>query len=625
MKRFIRNLGSSFSLLAATFIVGAPVFADETKKTDEDSEAYKRIDYEIKYLASDELEGRGVQTEGIKKAAEYIVKEYKKAGLKSGTEDGTFMQEFPCAIRESQNVGKSKLVISGPDGDMELKAGENYSAQTLGGSGDAAGELVFVGYGISANDHNFDEYAGLDVEGKIVVLIRSEPQQYDENSVFDGTELSQHSSIRGKLRTASRAGAKAVLLVNDYSQIDGMKDEELESSGFFGRASRNVPFAQIKRSVLDKILAKSPVVTGEGNKLDSLAKIEEAIDDTLEPLSQPLKGWKANIEVEVETLSVPAHNIIGVVEGEGPHADETIVIGGHYDHLGYGGYGSRRAGSNEIHNGADDNATGTVAVIELARRFAKSEKKPGRRLVFICFSGEERGLVGSNFYVNNPTHDLDKTVAMINYDMIGWLRDRQLKIYGTGTAKQFDGMLDKANEDFKFELQKAASPFAGSDHMPFNARQIPCMFLHTNLTETYHTPEDDYETLNIKGAVEVIDYSEQLLWEMANYEGKYESVSFSRGGNRGNRAPTPYTGLSLSYGGEDSDAVTVRRVADDSPAAKAGLKEGDVILDFGGEKFASRREFGRLIRGKKIGDKVKIKIQRDGEESTIEITLGERN
>ena len=617
MNQFIRSLGSSIGFLVASLFVFAPTFADENNKTDEDSDAYKRIDYEIKYLASDELEGRGVQTEGIKKAAEYIVKEYKKAGLKSGTEDGSFMQEFPVRINESQKVVKSELSLKGPEGSIELKAGDNYSGLTLGGSGSGAGELVFVGYGINANDHNFDEYAGIDVEGKVVVLIRNEPQQSDENSVFDGTETSRYSSIRSKLRQASRAGAKAVLIVNDY----GVEGDKLEDEGFFGRASAGIPFAQIKRTVLDQVLAKSPVTTGEGKKLDSISKIEKAIDDTLEPLSQALKGWKANVEIEVETLSVPAHNIIGVVEGEGPHADETIVIGGHYDHLGYGGYGSRRRNSNEIHNGADDNATGTVAVLELARRFAKSEKKPGRRLVFICFSGEERGLVGSNYYVNYPTHDLDKTVAMINYDMIGWLRNRELKIYGTGTAKQFDAMLDKANGDFKFELQKAESPFAGSDHMPFNSKQIPCMFLHTNLTETYHTPDDDYETLNIKGAVEVIDYSEALLWEMANFDGKYESVSFSRG-SRSSRPPRPYTGFSLSY---SDNGVTVRRVSDDSPAAKAGLKVGDVIVDFGGKKFTSRVEYGQLLRAKKIGDKVKIKIQREGKESTIEMTLGERN
>jgi hypothetical protein len=626
VNRFIRNLGSTLTLFAAAVVVTMPLLADETdSKTSDETDAYKRIDYDIKFLASDDLEGRGVETKGIKVAADYIANEYKKAGLKPGAKDGTYLQEFPVAIRETQDVKKSTLVLTGPDGKMELKAGEEYSAQTIGGSGEGSGELVFIGYSISSDEHNYDELKNVDLEGKIAVFIRNEPQQNDENSVFDGKEASRFASIRTKIRNARVAGAKAIILVNDYSHVSDMNEEKLETSSFFGNGSMQIPFFQVKRSVIDKILAKAPVVTGEGKKLDSLTKIEETIDDTLEPLSQALEGWSANANIEVETKSVPAHNVIGVIEGEGPYADETIIIGGHYDHLGFGGYGSRTPGSKEIHNGADDNATGTAAVIELARRFAKSEKKPARRLVFICFSGEERGLVGSSYYCDYPTVELEKIVAMINYDMIGWLRDKKLTVYGSGTAKQFDSLLDSANEKFELALQKQPSPFAGSDHMPFSRKEIPVMFLHSGLTDTYHTPEDDYETLNIKGAVEVIDYSEALLWEMASFDGKYEPVNFSRGGNRGgrNRESRPFSGLSLNYD-DGENGITVRRVANDSPAAEAGLKEGDVIVDFGGKKITSRSEYTEFIRSKKAGDKVTVKYKRDGEEKTAELTLADR-
>ena len=174
-----------------------------------------------------------------------------------------------------------------------------------------------------------------------------------------------------------------------------------------------------------------------------------------------MDGWSADFKSAFSIKKTKTNNIIGIIEGEGPNANETIVIGAHYDHLGMGEYGSRAPGRREIHNGADDNATGTAAVIELARRFNKRDKKPGRRLVFVCFTAEEMGLLGAIHYCENPLFPLETTAAMINFDMIGWLRDNKLTLYNWNSSAQLDPVFDSANADFGFDLNKPPRAFCG--------------------------------------------------------------------------------------------------------------------------------------------------------------------
>ena len=605
------------TILGLLFLPAAGVWAQSMPSPKE------RIDHDIKYLASDELEGREPGTPGIEKAAQYIIDEFKQYGVSSGVPDGSYRQPFE--IQEPPRLDPERttlnFVLNGAEEQkVSLELGKGFQALQVGGEGKIDDvEVVFVGYGIDAEDENYQEYNDVDVDGKVVVLLRMEPQQKDEESVFKGTRNSKYAYVSAKLKSAVSNGAAGIIMVNDSHTVEDNQEDTLPDPGMFGgRSRRAVPFMFAKREAIEQLLEQSPLVLPNGDKLTKLSDVEAAIDDKLEPLSQPIVGWKVRSNIAMTDAAVSTDNIIGVIEGEGPNADETIVIGAHYDHLGYGRYGSNAPGRREIHNGCDDNATGTAGVIELARRFAQSEKKPARRLVFIAFSGEERGLLGSEYYANSPTYPLENTVAMINYDMIGMLRNDKLTLFGTGTADVFDKLIEDVNKELEepLSLDKRPSPFAGSDHLAFSNRKIPVLFLHTGLTDFYHTPEDDYELMNIDGAVRVIDYTENLINHLANVPAKdleFQDATQTR------KRPA-YLGVRFDYEG-DHDGLMVLRVAGDSSAEEAGLQKDDLVIALNGEKLTTANEVRDFLTENRPGDTVTVTFVRDGEEKEVEIEL----
>ena len=575
-----------------------------------DPAALKRITYDIKYMSSDEMGGRQPGTPGIKLCEDFIVAEYKKAGLKT-LENGTYFQEMEVGNTRTVDKEVTSLVLSGPDGKKtELDLGENYQQLICRSNFDLSSDLVFVGYGISADKHNYDDFAGIDVEGKIVVMIRSEPQAEDENSVFNGAEPTRHASGRQKVTSARRAKAAGILLVNDAANSDGGMTDDLVQADRF--RTNSLPIAQVKRSVIDQLLKTSPLLSPTGEKIDSLETIEQQIDSNLEPISQSIEGWSAEFKSSFKRKTTKTNNIIGIIEGEGPNADETIVIGAHYDHLGMGAYGSRAGGRKEIHNGADDNATGTAAVIELARRFGESDKKPGRRLVFICFTAEEMGLLGARHYVENPLFPLEKTVMMMNFDMIGWLRDNTLTLYNGNSSADLVSVYDQANETFEFELNKTRG--GGSDQIPFNQRSIPNVFIHTGQTAVYHTPEDDFETIDCEGALKVINYSEIVLDEIASLE---KRPTFGAP-----KAPARFRlGVILV---DENETVTIDNVSEGSVAESAGLQAGDVILEVNDKAITKRRQMTLAIQ-KNTGKTIKMKLKRGAAEVVLNVELKKKD
>lgn len=600
----------------AITLVAAP-FLNAQSDNSRDA-ALKRVTADIKYLASDELGGRQPGTPGMEKAEKYILDDYEKIGLKK-LDDGTYVQPFGVGGTRTLKKDATTLTLMGPnDSKIELELDKHFKPQISRRGFDVDGGVVFVGYGIRAEEHNYDEFADIDAEGKVVVMIRMEPQQADASSVFDGNENSQYAFIRTKIAAARRAGAVAVLMVNDGVTAPNDEQDELADYDQFG--VQRVPFANITRAAFNQVLDQTPLLKGDGTKFDNLAEAEADIDRNLESLSQELEGWSCSFKADFEQSETIANNLIGIIEGEGPHADETIVIGGHHDHLGMGDYGSR-AGRREIHNGADDNATGTAAVVELARRFAARGEKPKRRLVFVCFSAEEMGLLGARHYVENPVIPLDKTVAMINFDMIGWLRDKNVTVFNWNSSESFKPVLDKANENFGLNLNLPESAFAGSDHLPFYQKGIPVMFFHTGLTDTYHTPEDDFETIDCDGALSVIEYTEAVVDGIANLE---DTPKFAegRGGNRqgGARPSAPRVRLGAILDEDNEKGVAIDTVQEDSLAAKAGLQAGDIITEFAGKAVSKRREIVIALR-REAGNNVTIKFLRGEEEMSVEVEL----
>lgn len=609
--QFFLNAGrwACVPVALAVGLIGSPTLNAQSDTSRD--QALERVTRDIKYLASDELGGRQPGTPGMDKAEKFIVDEYKKMGLVPFDAEGTYLQGFEVGQTKTVKKDSTSLVLNGPDGEMALELDVDYTPQL--GRRDFAADagLVFVGYGITAEEHNYDDYAGVDCDGKIVIMLRMEPQQGDEASVFDGTENSQHAFIRSKIRNARDAGAAGILFVNDSVTAPDAERDELAPYDRFGE--QRIPFANIKREVLDKVLRSTPVMKGDGTKFSSVADVEADIDRNLEALSCDLEGWTCKFNAEFGNESTLAKNIIGIIEGEGPNANETIVIGGHHDHLGMGAYGSR-AGRREIHNGADDNATGTAAVMELARRFAARGEKPKRRLVFVCFSAEEMGLLGAEHYAKNPIFPLEDTVAMINFDMIGWLRNKELTVFNWNSSAEFGPVLEESNETFEMSLKLPKSGFAGSDHLPFYQRQVPVMFFHTGLTDTYHTPEDDFETIDCDGALTVIEYTESVIDGLANLESR---PMFAE-------APRRSSGARVRLGAildeDHPKGVAVDSVREDSLAAKAGLQDGDVITEFDGKAVERRREIVAALRSK-AGETVTIKFLRGEEEMSTEIEL----
>lgn len=600
--------GTSSASPQKTATLEAPKIAvavQENSESSIDQEALKRVSFDIEYMASDEMGGRQPGTPGIKLCEDYIVKEYKKAGLKP-LDDGTYFQEMSVGNTRIVSADKTHLVLTGPNKtEFKLELGKEFQQLICRADFDLNSDIVFAGYGINAEEHNYNDFAGVDVEGKIVVVLRMEPQSQDTNSVFDGDENSRHASARQKVSAARRAKAAGIILVNDMVTADDGEADELVQADRF--RTNSLPIAQVKRSVINRVLEATPLVSPTGKKLTNLKDVETLIDGNLEPLSQSLEGWTASFKSTFEVKKTTTYNIIGVIEGEGPHADESIVIGAHYDHLGLGAYGSRAPGRKEIHNGADDNATGTAAVIELARRFNKRDKKPGRRLVFICFTAEEMGLLGAIHYCENPIFPLEKTAAMINFDMIGWLRENKLTLYNWNSSLQLDPVFESANESFGFDLNKPARAFAGSDHLPFNQRDVPNVFIHTGQNAVYHTPEDDFSALNCEGALKVIDYSEKIVDGLAELDAM---PTFG--------TPKPFK-LGVLLDDED-DVVTIGGVTEGSVAEASGLKQGDIILEVDGVEMTKRRQIQLMIR-RDAGKTVKMKLKRGDAEVVLNIKL----
>lgn len=634
---------------------------------------------DIKYLASDELEGRGVGTQGLVRASEYLAEQFAKAGLKTDLFDGTPYQTFrvPAGVERGPKERNTLTFVGPPAKEGEapqrlvLELEKDFQSLALGGAAKFDAPVVFVGYGITVKE-KYDEYADLDVKGKIVVLIRREPQQGDEKSIFDGTRASSHALFNRKIANASEHGAAAVIMVNDsfginqqrsstrqawselvqklvtrhedYKKIASPTEEDTRKymsevnrlseqikeageqlSGDFdampgfqeaglGPNAKVIPVLFAKRAAVEPMLKAAGV---------ELAQVEQQIDQDLKPASRELAGWKAVGETDLTHRQADIRNVIGVIEGEGPLADETIVIGAHYDHVGLGGPGSGSLAApwtTDVHNGADDNASGTTALLQAARYFAQKAGKPKRRLVFIAFSGEERGLLGSAHYVKQPRFPLDKTIAMVNMDMVGRLTDNKLIVYGTGTAASFDGLIDELNKQHQFAITKHPEGFGPSDHSSFYAKQIPVFHFFTGTHKDYHRPSDDWDLVNIEGMRRIASMVTEVVEKIDTDEKRPEyrevkgSAQIARSGDR------PYFG-SIPDFAQEGEGYALMGVTKGGPADRAGLKSGDIIIKLGESKITTLDDFDSALRKFKTGDKVPVTVKRGQETLTLPVTL----
>lgn len=576
----------------------------------------ERLKKDLYYLAGEECEGRGLKTDGINKAAEYVAREFRAAGLKSASRDGSYFQPF--SIKETYlEAGPHTLNFTGPDKkQIEPIFNKAFTVSGMSGNGTVSGGLVFAGFGITSE--KYDDYKGLDVKDKVVIVLRQTPRaRVKKDPLFTQEESGKHSPLETKVRLAVKNGAKAVVFVNDRDMAG--KDDPLMDYAYASSINRvgTVPIVHARRELIDQVLSA-------GGK--SLSAVEDEIDKTLKPNSFAVEGWSVKVQTSIGVRELAARNVVGYVDGAGPLANETVVIGAHYDHLGRGERGTKALGSTAVHYGADDNASGTTALMELARRYGARKDRQGRRIVFIAFSGEEQGLFGSLHYCEAPLFPLKDTVAMLNMDMVGRVRPDEkthkdrLVVGGLGSAKPFEKLIDDLNGKFDYHISKDRSGVGPSDHTSFYLAKVPVYFFFSGEHAEYHTPKDRPETINFAGMAKVTDLVDQLAARIAADKERPEYVA-GAGQMSDGRPRGPVLGVMPRYDGAD-DGLELSAITPGGPADAAGLKKGDKITAIAGKPVKNIQDYMAAMSGLKRGDDVEITVDRGGK--TLKIKAAPR-
>ncbi|MFY7892620.1 MAG: M28 family peptidase [Pirellula sp.] len=603
-------LALSFAAFLLLPMLGSLQADDDPKKVLA-SPAQERIYADISYLASDELKGRAAETPGLKLAADFIAKRFGELGLKTDLFDGQPFQYFEITGNPGASPETNKLELTKPDGTkVPLALADEFQPQALGSNGQFNAPLVFAGYGITANEENFkyDDYEGLDVKGKAVLVIRKQPKPAQGTGPFAGTQPSQYAFFTSKETNAASHGAAALILINDAASEKESPGSLLPVSGTgTSPEGDKIPTFFISRSMAEAWLKESG---------KSLEDIEASIDEKLQPQSFEMTGWSASGQSDVTRRKIPSMNVLGLLSGQGDLADQYVVVGAHFDHVGMGGAGSLAPGTYAIHNGADDNASGTVGLLETARQIVEAAKnapadKPRRSILFMTFSAEELGLIGSEYYVNHPRFELAKTVAMLNLDMVGRLQDNVLTVYGTGTAKEFDDLLTRSNEKLGFDIKRQPEGVGPSDHQSFFLKGIPVYHFFSGFHPDYHRPSDDFDKINVEGISKIVD---MVVFLTDNIAHAPERPTFLR-----SAATKIRLGVRIKQG---EPGLVVERVMPGGWAKKAGVEPDDRILKIGQTEVAGREDMDQALQNYKPGDDLEVQVQRGEEKIVLKAPIG---
>ena len=592
----------------------------------------ERLREAVTWLAAPDREGRGPGTKGIEAAAEWMAKQFADIGLQTRIAGEGPFQPFAMTLDAALGpADRNRAELVGPpDADgrpqvVSLELGKDFTPLAAGGSGDYDLPLVFAGFGISAPAEKYDDYAPLAAgphgslaKGAAVIVLRQEPQKDNPHSVFNGNQASQYAALSRKVANASEHEVGGLIFCNETGADDDLMAFTRAGDG---STKRSMPIFHLSRSVVDRVVNQA---TGS-----DLAAIEKQIDDSFTPQSRSLSGWRIRGSTAIERTETTGRNVLAFLPGTGAAATadrpaidprETVVLGAHYDHLGYGDANSAAPGEHAIHHGADDNASGAAMLVEVARRLKAAGPFP-RSILFVAFSGEERGLLGSGHYTANAAIPLADTVAMVNLDMVGRLTDNKLIVHGTGTGTGLDELVDRLIAAHRFEVAKEEGGFGPSDHSSFYAKKIPVLHLFTGSHADYHRPSDTAEKINYEGMLRIMALVTEAVRELAAVSPRPEyievaSQQFARGG--GDR---PYFG-SIPDFGKPGGGYAISGVTKDSPAAKGGLQGGDLIVRVGDSAITGLEDFDSALRKHKAGETVPVVVKRGDAEVTLQVELG---
>jgi Peptidase family M28/PDZ domain len=646
----------------------------------------ERLRQHVTYLASDALEGRRTGSAGANDAAHYIAGEFSQIGLRPafqnirnprnrGEARSNYQQKFPYVAgvelgnhNSLRLIPRTKIPPTGRTGTitepLEFRIGEDWMALGFSSSDRIeSAPATFVSYGITASELNYDDYAGARLNGDIAIALSGTPDGDNPHGQF-----SRYEDVRWKAIAARNAGAKALFVV---AREENFKEDPLWRLRYRNSAGdAGLPVAVISRQTA-KVILSAGGMPGSISDLEKLlrdatatsAKAGPSGETNRKPAPKPLELIVITLQADIVRQEVPAFNIVGILEGSDPTLkNEAIVIGAHYDHLGLGGEGSFATREGEVHHGADDNASGVAGVLELARTFTNARPRPKRSIIFIAFSGEEEGLLGSNYYVNHPVVPLANTVAMINMDMIGRLKDKKLVIGGVGTAQQWRAMIDSANLLQSMAVNAGGSAHAGSarpsgipmvvgangqtivssdaskqflltlnedgfgpsDHSSFYARQIPVLFFWTGTHSDYHKPSDTADKINYEDEARILVLVSHIVRDIASGD-KRPTYTLAKSDSTPGRSSgfRVYLGTIPNYS-DSNDGLLLDGVREDSPAAKAGLRAGDKIVMLAGRDVRNVYDYTYALGEMKAGEEYEVEIMRGSERLKLKLTPAAR-
>lgn len=588
----IKLFSASFLFLAASVFAYSQENAEIT---------VNELRQHISYLASDQLQGRLPGTEGDRLSASYIREEFEKAGIELIAQKG---YQFFDVVTHAE-AGRNNTLRAG---SLEASLNEDFTPLSFSKSSGLTASAVFAGYGFRVENDtlNWDDYEGIDVGGKWVIILRGEPLEDDSESPFSG-----QAGLREKVLTAKDMGAGGVIFVSGPS----FDEDDALVRMFYDKttADAGIPVFHARRHFVDSLVGVP------------ISALEKKIRESMAPHSHETETTVYGVS-DVVHQKVKTMNVVGMVEGtDSVLKEQFIVLGAHYDHLGMGGpgSGSREPDTHAVHNGADDNASGVAGIIEIAEKIASDDHRLKRSLVVVAFGAEEMGLIGSKYFVEHPVIEMDDVVAMFNFDMIGRLNDERSVVFGgTGTSKESEDIINKNLELHGMKGSFSREGFGPSDHAAFYAEDIPVFFISTGPHQDYHTPQDDVGLIDFDGQKAVAELSYDLIAEVANRDA---ALSFREAGSK-SRSARSYNfkvtlGIVPDFTSSENNGLGVGGVRVDGPADKAGMEKGDRIIALDGMEVTNIYDYMGRLKKLEPGQIITVDIIREGEKVVLLVQL----
>lgn len=618
--RFVAN---AFAALLVGALLTPSLMTAQTAAVRKDAALGKvseaAITRHVAHLASDKLQGRRAGTTGADEAAKYLAAEFRKYGLKPLAKSG-FLVPFDFVsgvklgshnkLQVRHSVAKSAIGLA----LRSLQTGKDFMPLAFSASQAVSGEVMFAGYGISAPELQYDNYAGVEARGKIALILRGSPDGDNPHGRF-ADYTAPGMEIQKKVIKAREKGASAVIFISEAAKFSDDRLTRLRHDLNFLDAG--IPAIVVSRAVAANFLQAANL---------SVEAASKRANENAAPVL--LKETRVQVQTDVVKVNGRAANVIGMIEGSDPQLkNEYVVIGAHYDHLGLGGGESLAANpEGQIHHGADDNASGTAAILELARVMTADRARLKRSVILMAFSAEEVGLLGSAAYTKNPLVPLASTVAMLNLDMVGRLRNGALTVGGVGTSPVWKPLLERLNvsengSGSRFQLAVNQDGFGPSDHQSFYVKNVPVLFFFTGTHDDYHKPSDTADKVNSEGTRQIAEFVRDISLHVA---AEAERLAFTRvqseTPNQGRRGGfRVYIGTVPNYA-DSNDGLKLDGVRPASPAEKAGLQAGDVVIRIAQMSIKNVYDYTAALGELKGGEEVEVVVRRDGQEIKVKLT-----